>query len=123
MRYIYLQAYTCRNLGDDMFINLILKRYPNIKFYLFSNSKMIKGFENNKNLRIPSIVTQYTVRILRKIRFISPSFENEIIRNRAIALVWIGGSIFIESPGWEQRIHKSWYHKNNVFYNIISISD
>lgn len=30
---IYLDAFLSQNLGDDLFLDILLKRYPNHKFY------------------------------------------------------------------------------------------
>ena len=116
MRLIYLTAYCCQNLGDDMFLDMILNRYPQCKFYIFASSKNMKGLKKHNNLILPSAIEQFVIRSLRKLKIISSSSENEILRKKADASVWIGGSIFIESSGWEERIHKSWYSYNNIFY-------
>ena len=45
---IYVDAYLAKNLGDDLFINILTTRYPEHKFYAISKGE--KGY-NTKNLK------------------------------------------------------------------------
>ena len=36
---IYLNAYIAQNLGDDLFLDILLKRYPNHEFYAITQIK------------------------------------------------------------------------------------
>ena len=50
---IYLESYLAENFGDDLFIQILLERYPNQNFYAISD-----GFNNYnkkyKNLKVYS---------------------------------------------------------------------
>jgi len=55
-----LIAYTAQNLGDDMFVDYICRRYPNIQFqivcpheysYAFSKLENLKVFHSKKELQ------------------------------------------------------------------------
>ena len=37
MKKLFLYAYDRRNLGDDLFVHIITKRYPDVKFYMWSD--------------------------------------------------------------------------------------
>lgn len=72
---IYLKAYTRINLGDDLFIHIICSRYPDTNFYLKKCTPYTDVFYNIPNLVITDNVDNIT-------------FD---------AIVYIGGSIFIEN--------------------------
>ena len=72
---IYIKAYTRINLGDDLFIHIICSRYPNSTFYLKKYSPYTDIFCNIPNLII----------------------IDEIEKINIDAIVYIGGSIFIEN--------------------------
>lgn len=79
---ILLFAYTKVNLGDNLFIYMLLKRYPNIDFYIHIVEKeyeqVYQGIENLHYIHEPRNVN--TIKI--------EEFD---------AYIYIGGSIFIES--------------------------
>lgn len=72
---VYLKAYTRINLGDDLFIHIICNRYPDVIFYLKEHSPFTDIFSDIRNLVIIG------------------NFDNI----KFDAIVYIGGSIFIES--------------------------
>ena len=83
---VYIDAYLARNLGDDLFVNILTNRYKNHKFLAISNG--IKEY-NLKNLKVLS--NPYLFRILKK-------FELEkYVANRCDLVVSIGGSMYMEN--------------------------
>lgn len=100
---IFIYAYTKLNLGDDLFIKILCDRYPHTKFYIVSNISLSTALYKIDNLvvipRIPFIDKIFKgININNSIqRFISKHCD---------AIVNIGGSIFIESIGWEERVHQ-----------------
>ena len=72
---IYVKAYTVLNLGDDLFIYILCNRYPNIMFYIKEHANHTDIFKNIKNLKI--------IKNIDEIKY--------------DAIVYIGGSIFIEN--------------------------
>ena len=79
---ILLFAYTKVNLGDNLFIYLLLKRYPNIDFYIHVVEKEYeKVYQNFENLHY-----LYENRDFDKIHV--EDFD---------AYLYVGGSIFMES--------------------------
>lgn len=72
---VYIKAYTRINLGDDLFIHIICSRYPKCTFYLKPKEEYTNIFNTIPNL----IVTDDVDNV---------NFD---------AMVYIGGSIFIES--------------------------
>ena len=51
MKRIFLYAYDKINLGDDLFISFITNRYPDINFYLWTDKRNKKTYQNEKNLK------------------------------------------------------------------------
>ncbi len=97
---VYLKAYTRKNLGDDLFIHIICNKYPKHTFYLKEKEGYTNVFENISNLVITNDMEDIT-------------FD---------AIVYIGGSIFIESSE-ESKLRvlqlKSEIIKNNIPTYII----
>ena len=46
---IYVNAYLFKNLGDDLFLNILTHRYPQHMFYIISNR--YKSEQNRKVLK------------------------------------------------------------------------
>lgn len=82
---IFILAYTKQNLGDDLFVYMLLKRYPNIQFHInIENSEYAKAFAEFKNLTI-----NYAER-----RDLTKENLNDYD-----GYIYIGGSIFMEGIG------------------------
>lgn len=80
MKKIFIMAYARANLGDDLFICMLLKRYPKAQFYInIKDIKYAKAFENVDNINIIK------------------SDDETFNRNTDYdAYIYIGGSIFME---------------------------
>ena len=82
---VYIKAYTKLNLGDDLFVFMLCYRYKNVQFYIKELSPYTNVFKTIPNLKIIENINDI-------------SFD---------AIVYIGGSIFIEnSPSSIFRIHE-----------------
>jgi colanic acid/amylovoran biosynthesis protein len=116
MKKVFLYAYDKQNLGDDLFVHAITKRYPSVKFYMITDAKNKKTYEELKNLRI---INKESVlfRFFERIRPSLKSWAKAYLEKRCDATVFIGGSIFIEYETWEQSL--TWWDyesKNRNFY-------
>ena len=121
---IYVDAYLAKNLGDDLFINILTKRYPQHKFYAISKGE--KGY-NTKNFKVYS--NTYIFKILKKFQW------EKYLANHYDTVVTIGGSMFMErgdtnrdfSMGKNKRYvlginfgpYKTQEYYNNI-YNMLS---
>ena len=113
---VFLYAYDRQNLGDDLFVHTITKRYPEVKFYIWSGKENRRTFASLPNLKLVDSNSCF-VRVLQKVRAsLVPRFRGWL-EARCDAVVYIGGSIFIEYPNWPQ-ICAWWEHeaKNRPFY-------
>ena len=121
---IYVDAYLSKNLGEDLFINILTKRYPQHKFYAISKGE--KGY-NTKNFKVYS--NTYIFKILKKFQW------EKYLANHYDTVVTIGGSMFMErgdtnrdfSMGKNKRYvlginfgpYKTQEYYNNI-YNMLS---
>ncbi len=117
MKPIYVIAYTRKNLGDDLFIQALLRRYPETRFYLFADPKNMQALLQAPNLRGPSRLGYFLFRGLQKLGLTNQLAAYRFFSRRAPAVVRIGGSVFIEPANWESRQHLDNRNGNpNTFY-------
>lgn len=118
MKKCYLYAYDRKNLGDDLFIHTITKRYPHARFYIWTDKANRETFRCLPNLKVVDKDSRL-VHLLHKIR---PSFVPRYkgwLEDRCDAVVYIGGSVFIEYPNWD--IICNWWEyeaENRPFYAL-----
>lgn len=97
MKNILVNAYLEKNLGDDLFLKILFDRYPNVKWFIDTTDYTYKEvFKNYKNV---DIIGTKMYRIMKKIGL------QRIYTNKCDAVVFIGGSIFIQFNEWEV-LHK-----------------
>ena len=100
MKKIFLYAYDRQNLGDDLFVHTIAKRYPDVQFYMWSDRKNREVYACLPNLRVIDKDSRL-VHLLHKLRPSLVSRYKGMIEGSCDAVVYIGGSIFMEYPNWE----------------------
>lgn len=83
---VYVDAYLEKNLGDDIFLDILIKRYPQHKFYAMSRKE--KGYNSN-NLKV--FTNEYMYRGLKKLQL------EKYLANFFQLVVTIGGSMYMES--------------------------
>lgn len=101
MKKVFLYAYDRKNLGDDLFIHTITKRYPHVRFYIWTGKAKRETFRCLPNLKVVDGVSQF-VYFLNWLRPSLPFRYHSWLVRRCEAVVYIGGSIFIEYPNWNQ---------------------
>ncbi len=112
----FLYAYDGINLGDDLFVRVICGRHPQAQFYIWGDEQRQKVFRDVANLKV-LLRDNPVSNVLGAIR---PSFAARYhgwLERRCDAVVYIGGSIFMEYPNWEQIC--TWWDyeaKNRPFY-------
>ena len=101
---MFLHAYDEINLGDDLFVRTIVNRYSNIKFYMWSDNQNKIRFQGLDNLIVLNKESLW-LSFLQRLR---PSFAARYrmwLEKRCDAVVYIGGSIFIEYDNWKQILN------------------
>lgn len=101
---VYVVAYDGVNLGDDLFIRTIVNRYPHVKFYMWSDLKNREIFRCLTNLKIIDKNGKLP-RLLERIRPSLAARYRNWMERRCRAMVYIGGSIFIEYENWKQILN------------------
>lgn len=97
---VYLDAYLFNNLGDDLFVEIVRRRYPNTKFYAIS-----RFYKEKPNVKV------YSGRITNKL------LENQFLKNTFVAnkcdlVLSVGGSMYIE----ESNKKKNFSLGKNKYY-------
>ena len=116
MKKVFLYAYDRQNLGDDLFVHTITKRYPHVKFYMWSDRKNQTVFRCLPNLKVLDKDSRF-VRTLNGLRPSLLARYRAWLDKRCDAVVYIGGSIFMEYPNWAQLL--TWWEytaDNRPFY-------
>ena len=91
MKKVYILAYSKMNLGDDLFIDMLVNRYKKIQFYSRNMTMDSTAYRQNKNLHF----IDYTLDDLLTLDI-----------NEFDAFVYIGGSNFMEQAGGIERVKK-----------------
>ena len=103
MKKVYLYAYDRQNLGDDLFVHTITKRYPHVQFYIWTGAENKAVFSSLSNLKVIDRESKL-VHLLHKLRPSLVSRYRYALEDKCDAIVYIGGSIFMEYPNWEQLL-------------------
>ncbi|EGQ8197849.1 polysaccharide pyruvyl transferase family protein [Vibrio parahaemolyticus] len=109
MKNILVDFYAHKNLGDDLFVKVLLERYPNHHFSIISSKKNASPFSHYSNVNsVHPISDNLLIRFLIKILPDNSSLSNKILKElwknfyrnmakKTDAYINIGGSIFIEN--------------------------
>lgn len=100
MKKVFLYAYDRQNLGDDLFVHTIVRRYPHVQFYMWSDRKNREVFAHLPNLKVVDKDSRFA-HLLYKLRPSLGARYKGWLERRCDAVVYIGGSIFMEYPNWE----------------------
>ena len=99
MRYskkIYVKAYQALNLGDDLFVKILLERYPRHQFLIYGDKKKHKFLKDCSNVTISHAF------IWRIYNFLTSRLNLRVVNSQCIlaslckATVEIGGSMYRE---------------------------
>lgn len=115
MKTVNLRYYGATNLGDDIFIKIILDRYKN-KFYLGCKEK--RYIKENKNILFRD---NYIRLLIGKVKYIlGYKYSIPFGLNKGDLLVYIGGSLFIENNNLDAwRREKQFYDSLDKPYYIL----
>lgn len=91
MKKVYILAYSKMNFGDDLFIDTLVKKYKKVQFYSKALQTSSIVYQNNENLHF----LDYSIDDLLDLNVLE--FD---------AIVYIGGSIFMEHKGGIERVEK-----------------
>lgn len=118
---IFINYYNVQNLGDDLFVLLVAKRYPDICFHIAADRKHQTALLGYKNIVIHTnkIRDKIISKLTRKV------FNQDWLYKGRVkdcdGIIFLGGSLFIEPKnGIEQFYSKrqSLYVSNKPFWVI-----
>ena len=92
-------AYLCLNLGDDMFVEYLTEKFPQVSFCVLVHPKYAKPFKRIKNIKLHYLLWFFN-KLLKKI--IKKSLIKYRIVKKIKNYVYIGGSVFIEPENYEK---------------------
>jgi colanic acid/amylovoran biosynthesis protein len=96
---ILVFAYIKMNLGDDLFLNILFNRYPNVNFYLHCDEKYSKAFSSIENVNILNLDTPLTL-----------DFANREFHG----IIYIAGSVFMQPADYNGNSNTNF--KNHVVF-------
>ena len=111
---VLIKAYCAKNLGDDMFVLQLVRRYPHVKFFLPILKRNATAFKKEKNLEVYSFVGGFIYRILNKLKITNTFLYKRIQQKKYDILIKIGGSIFIEKKGWQNELEFADYKEKYI---------
>ena len=111
MKHVFLYAYDKVNLGDDLFVRTITNRYPQTKFYMWSDLDNRHNFSDISNLTVIDCHSK-VIRGIARIWKSFPARYRAWIEKHCDIMVYIGGSIFAEYSQWERYVE--WWRKKAV---------
>lgn len=93
-----IYAYTKWNLGDDLLIQILCNRYPQVQFFLYTYKKYKKVFNNSLNIKIISnmSIQSKIINVFGRMLKKNNAYER-LVAKRCIACVCVTGSLFIQS--------------------------
>lgn len=118
MKKIILYAYGEFNLGDDLFIKVLLERYPYTQFIFYAHEEYKKALKRYKNIKVINKDNFFVTFAKKIIPNIHSRRINRIEKN-VDGMVYIGGSIFIEYPNWKDNIE--WYKNKSKKFPVFII--
>ena len=93
MKKVYIHAYMAGNLGDDLMVKLLCKRYPKVKFFVFADESYQHRYQDITNLSViapPNKTVTFRDGIFKK------TWNRDDIVRGSDAVVHIGGSVFVQ---------------------------
>ena len=99
----FLHAYDHVNLGDDLFIRKITARYSHVKFYMYSTAANAQIYSDIKNLAVIDKDSK-KFKMMQRLRPSLVANYLDKLKKQCDAVIYIGGSIFMEYPTWENIV-------------------
>lgn len=97
MKQVLIYAYLANNLGDDLFVKQLCKRYPHVLFHVIANDSYKITFQTIDNCYVhcPNDPEVLKVNAEKEALGISNGFFYELVTS-CDAVIHIGGSVFVQ---------------------------
>lgn len=101
---IYVRGYFCCNLGDDLFIHILARRYKNVQFIIVADNNAAHAFDDEENIKV--IRNNLFIKSINKLSLKTIHIEiiNYFIEKFTCASIMIGGSMFQEIPSTHEAV-------------------
>lgn len=96
MKKVYLKVYVNCNLGDDIFIYMITKRYQKIKFQLLTYKNYDVNYNGNLEVKRYNFIRKIANKLIILFSNGNNSLENWQMKKSRLTVL-IGGSMFMEN--------------------------
>lgn len=117
---VLIKGFFEKNLGDDLFVKVLVDRYPNVDFEMYSSLNYSNVYDN-KNLKIysdksPIIILRKLINVFLKLVRSKKRIKLEDIR-KYDEIIIIGGSIFMEynSFNYDNYINNTFRYKKPIY--------
>lgn len=107
---VLIKAYLNHNFGDDLFVKILIERYPKCRFKIIIPDRGYDYLDEYENVDIIVENKFWKIVNLLSIKLCNVVIYEKIIENKCDCTVKIGGSLFIQSDNWEKTICRE---KNN----------
>ncbi|WP_270325252.1 polysaccharide pyruvyl transferase family protein [[Eubacterium] hominis] len=97
---IFVKAYLNKNLGDDLFIDILVNRYPEHKFIILVANKNFSYLSKYENIKV--IKLNIVRRVINHLysHFFKINFFEQFFEKKCDLTVMIGGSLFMQTGEW-----------------------
>lgn len=98
MKKVFVHAYLAGNLGDDLMVSILCRRYPDVLFRIYASEEYKEVFKDIKNIKVYSPEDKEAVRwnwFWKKIKGADNGFWKTLVKF-SYATVHIGGSSFVQ---------------------------
>lgn len=95
---VFIHAYMAGNLGDDLMVWILCRRYEDVKFCVLADQSYKARFRQLENLRVyapQDKVVSWWNQFWKKSKNIDDGFRKMLIKT-SMAVVHIGGSVFVQ---------------------------
>lgn len=112
-----LYFYNRQNLGDDLLVLSITKRYPNVCFSTWVTGNEKQNLPDTDILKL--IKDSKIFKLLRNINPALSARYSNFIEKQNSAVIYIGGSLFIEYENWQDILNWWEYEAENQDFYVI----
>ena len=116
-----LYGFYGHNLGDDMFFDMLFRRYPDVLFAVCDSSSYTGFFEKYNNVRLYAADSASAIRInLLGEKFGKKNIYEKIVRSSTSGGIHLGGSVYQQIGNWKQDLEdrKSRKQSGKSFFGI-----
>lgn len=107
---VYVDVYLAKNLGDDLFVDILAKKFPKIDFVVNYYGAEYDAFFNRYD-NLNKSYYPFIYRILNKLKIYDYINDTKRISDNYDAYIFLGGSIFREESDYWESLY---YHRLKI---------